>query len=59
MSEHLHRDFASLDSQAYAVVLSAIFVFLLLSISGPLVGEPAAEPVTIAAASSALKCPRL
>lgn len=58
MAEHPHREHPSLDSQAFAIVLSAMFICTLLWIIGPVAGERAAEPVALVAASQ-LKCPHL
>jgi hypothetical protein len=58
MPEHRNRDKHSLDSQAFAVVLSAMFICTLACIAGPMVGERPAQ-LTMASAASQLNCPRL
>jgi hypothetical protein len=59
MTEHLHPDRASLDSQAFAAVLAAVFVCTLLWVIETVAGEMPAEPVAIALAPSQLRSPRL
>lgn len=60
MSEHQQPNHRSLDSLAFAVVLSAMFVCTILGFAGSMTAEmPAAPVAAIAAAPSQLQCARL
>lgn len=59
MTEHFRTDGASMDSQAFAAVLAAVFVCTLLWVIATVVGEMPEEPVAIAMAPSQLRSPRL
>ena len=59
MSGPLNRNPSSLDSQAFAVVLSTMFICALAWIIAPVIGEPAVADAVIAAAASQLKCASL
>lgn len=59
MIKYPHRDHQSLDSQAFAAVLSAIFISMILLFLASVIDETPAEPAAIAAAPSQLQCARL
>jgi hypothetical protein len=61
MAQHPSRDRLSLDSQAFVLLLSAMFASTLLWASASVVGvmEAQAKPVAIAVTPSQLQCARL
>jgi hypothetical protein len=61
MAPYPHRDRLSLDSQAFVLLLSAMFASTLLWASASLLGEVQAQakPLAIAVVPSQLHCARL
>jgi hypothetical protein len=59
MTEHLRTDGASMDSQAFAAVLAAVFVCTLLWVIATVAGEMPEQAVAIAVAPSQLRSPSL
>jgi hypothetical protein len=55
MTEYLHRD-RYLDNQAFAVVLSAVLVGMLLLSVATVVGETPSQAVAVATTPSQLQC---